>query len=195
MGELKSAYERAMEKAGKLGSLSSEEMKKQEEERLLLVGRAIAEKYLNHGHTQVLKDDIEKFRADEKNVVSRGARLGLAESISFDKGVTAEALDRVLAGLLTLATGNQGAIEELISKVKGLFEELEAELDRTYSNEFRRIESDKRGLLYELGISGSAIAGINVEGSFAWEQIENDLRSQYNAKLEPLKRELSQAVV
>jgi hypothetical protein len=195
MGELKSAFERAMEKAGKLGSLSSEEMKKQEEQRLSTVGRAIADKYLNHGHAQVLKDDIEKFRADEKDVVSRGARLGLAESISFDKGVTAEALDRVAAGLLTLATGNKGVIEELISKVRGLLEELEVELDRTYSNEFGRIESDKRGLLHELGISGSAIAGINVEGSSAWEQIENDLRLQYNAKLELLRRELSQAVV
>ncbi len=195
MGELKSAFERAMEKAGKLGSLSSEEMKKQEEQRLSTVGRAIADKYLNHGHAQVLKDDIEKFRADEKDVVSRGARLGLAESISFDKGMTAEALDRVAAGLLTLATGNKGVIEELISKVRGLLEELEVELDRTYSNEFGRIESDKRGLLHELGISGSAIAGINVEGSSAWEQIENDLRLQYNTKLEPLRRELSQAVV
>ena len=195
MGELKSAFERAMEKAGKLGSLSSEEMKKQEEQRLSTVGRAIADKYLNHGHAQVLKDDIEKFRADEKDVVSRGARLGLAESISFDKGVTAEALDRVAAGLLTLATGNKGVIEELISKVRGLLEELEVELDRTYSNEFGRIESDKRGLLHELGISGSAIAGINVEGSSAWERIENGLRLQYNAKLELLRRELSQAVV
>ena len=194
MGELKSAFERAMEKAGKLGSLSSEEMKKQEEQRLSTVGRAIADKYLNHGHAQVLKDDIEKFRADEKDVVSRGARLGLAESISFDKGVTAEALDRVADGLAALATGKPDAIEELIGKVKGLLEEMEAELDKTYSNEYGRLEGERRVLLQGLGISGSAVAGVNVEGNSAWEQIENELRSRYNANLEPLKVKLSQAV-
>ena len=194
MGEMKSAYERAMERAGKLGSLSPEEMKKQEEERLLTVGRAIADKYLTHGHTQVFKDDVEKFRADEKDVVSRGARLGLVGSISFDRGVTLEALDRVADGLAALATGKPDAIEELIGRAKGLLEEMEAELDKTYSNEYGRLEGERRMLLQGLGISGSAVAGVNVEGSSAWEQIENELRSRYNANLELLKVKLSQAV-
>ena len=194
MGEMKSAYERAMERAGKLGSLSPDEMKKQEEERLLTIGRAIADKYLTHGHTQVFKDDVEKFRADEKDVVSRGARLGLVGSISFDRGVTLEALDRVADGLAALATGKPDAIEELIGRVKGLLEEMEAELDKTYSNEYGRLEGERRVLLQGLGISGSAVAGVNVEGSSAWEQIENELRSRYNANLESLKVKLSQAV-
>ena len=194
MGELKSAYERAMEKAGKLGSLSPEEMKKQEEERLITIGRAIATKYLTHGSVQVLKDDIQKLRAEDRDLVGRGSRLGLAGSISFDKGVTLEALDRVSEGLVALASGKKGQIDELIGSVKGLLEELEAELDRTYSSKFSRLESERRGLLQGLGISGSAVAGVNVEGSSAWQQIEDGLRSQYNAKLEPLKRKLAQAV-
>ena len=194
MGELKSAYERAMEKAGKLGSLSPEEMKKQEEERLITIGRAIATKYLTHGSVQVLKDDIQKLRAEDRDLVGRGSRLGLAGSISFDKGVTLEALDRVSEGLVALASGKKGQIDELIGSVKGLLEELETELDRTYSSKFSRLESERRGLLQGLGISGSAVAGVNVEGSSAWQQIEDGLRSQYNAKLEPLKRKLAQAV-
>jgi hypothetical protein len=194
MGDMKSAYDRAMERAGKLGSLSPDEMKKQEEERLLTVGRAIADKYLVHGSTQVMKGDIDKLRADDRILVGRGARLGLAESISFDRGVTLEALDRVAAGLTALASDKQGAIEKMFGSVKSLLEELEAELDRTYSSEFSRLESERRGLLQGLGISGNAVAGVNVEGSSAWKQIEDGLRAQYNAKLEPLKRELSQAV-
>jgi len=194
MGEMKSAYDRAMERAGKLGKLSPDEMKKQEEERLLTVGRAIADKYIVHGSTQVLKGDIGKLRAEDRGLVGRGAWLGLVESLSFDKGVTMEALDRVAEGLAALATGKQGVVEELIGKVKGLLEELEAELDRTYSSEFSRLESERRGLLQGLGISGSAVAGVNVEGSSAWQLIEDGLRAQYNAKLELLKNKLSQAV-
>lgn len=194
MGEMKSAYDRAMERAGKLGKLSPDEMKKQEEERLLTVGRAMAEKYLSHGHTQVLKGDIDSLRADDRNLIGRGARLGLAQSLSFDKGVTLETIERVAEGLTALATDKKGAIGELIDGVKRLLDELEAEMDRTYSSEYSHLESERRVLLQGLGISGSAVAGVNVEGSSAWEQIENELRSRYNANLEPLKVKLSQAV-
>ena len=195
MGEMKSAYDRAMERAGKLGKLSPDEMKKQEEERLITIGRAIADKYLTHGSTQVLKGDIDKLRSDDRVLVSRGARLGLAGSICFDKGVTLEALDRVSEGLVALASGKKGQIDELIGSVKGLLEELEAELDRTYSSKFSRLESERRGLLQGLGISGSAVAGVNVEGSSAWQQIEDGLRAQYSSKLEPLKKKLAEVVV
>ena len=194
MGEMKSAYDRAMERAGKLGKLSPDEMKKQEEERLLTVGRAIADKYLVHGSIQVLKGDIDKLKAEERATVARGVRLGLAQSLSFDKGVTLEAIERVAAGLAALASGKQGAVEELIGKVKGLLEEMEAELDRTYSSEYSHLESERRVLLQGLGISGSAVGGVNVEGSTAWQLIEEALRGQYNSRLDPLKKKLSQAV-
>jgi hypothetical protein len=194
MGEMKSAYDRAMERAGKLGKLSPDEMKKQEEERLLTVGRAIADKYLGHGHAQVFKDDIDKFRAEDRVLVAKGARLGLAQSLSFDKGVTMEAIEKVAEGLVALVADKKSTIDELIGSVKKLLEELEAELDRTYSSEYSHLESEGRVLLQGLGISGSAVGGVNTEGSTAWQLIEEALRGQYNTRLELLKVKLSQAV-
>lgn len=194
MGEMKSAYDRAMERAGKLGKLSPDEMKKQEEERLLTIGRAIADKYLIHGSTQILKDDIEKLRADDRSLVGKGARLGLAGSLSFDKGVTMESIDRVAEGLTALAADKKSAIDESIDIVKKLLEEIEAELDTTYSKEYSHLESERRVLLQGLGISGSAVAGVNVEGSTAWRKIEEGLRVHYKEKLEPLKQKLAEAV-
>jgi len=194
MGEMKSAYDRAMERAGKLGSLSPDEMKKQEEERLLTIGRAIADKYIVHGSIQVLKGDIDKLRAEDRDLVARGARLGLAASLSFDRGVPLESLERAAQGLMALVTGKQGAVEELIGKVKSLLEEMEEELNRTYSSEYSHLESERRVLLQGLGISGSAVAGVNVEGSTAWQMIEEALRGQYSTRLDPLKKKLSQAV-
>ncbi|MFA5055947.1 MAG: hypothetical protein WC562_07255 [Dehalococcoidia bacterium] len=194
MGEMKSAYDRAMERAGKLGKLSPDEMKKQEDERLLTIGKAIADKYLTHGSTQILKDDIEKLRAEDRSLVGKGARLGLAGSLSFDKGVTMESVDRVAEGLTALAADKKGAIDESIDGVKKLLEEMEAALDTTYSKEYSHLESERRVLLQGVGISGSAVAGVNVEGSAAWRKIEEALREQYNAKLEPLKQKLAEAV-
>jgi hypothetical protein len=195
MGDMKSAYDRAMERAGKLGSLSPEEMKKQEEERLLTVGRAVADKYLTHGSTQVLTGDIERLRAEDRDTVARGARLGLAQSISFDKVVTPDTIEKVAAGLKALVTGNTDMIDKLIGEVKGLLEEMEAELDRTYSSEFSRLEGERRGLLDRIGISGSAVAGVNAEGSSTWQQIEDGIRTQYNANLGPVKKKLVEAVM
>lgn len=194
MGEMKSAYDRAMERAGKLGKLSPDEMKKQEEERLLTIGRAMADKYLIHGSTQVLKGDIEKLKTEEKAMIAKGARLGLARSLSFDKGVTMESLDRIAEGLTALAADKKGAIDESIGGVKKLLEEMESELDSTYSKEYSHLESERRVLLQGLGISGSAVGGVNVEGGTAWQLIEEALRGQYNTKLEPLKVKLAQVV-
>jgi hypothetical protein len=139
MGELKSALERAMEKTGKLSSLSAEEMKKQDEERFFPAGRVLAEKYLTHGHTKVLKDDIEAVPAGDRDMMRRAVRVGLAGAINFDASFTAETIDRVQAGLLGLASGKKEAIEDMMAKVKGLFNELEQELDRVYAAEFKRI--------------------------------------------------------
>jgi hypothetical protein len=96
--------------------------------------------------------------------------------------------------LVALAADKKGASDESIGSVKKLLDEMEAELDRTYSSEFSHLESERRVLLQGLGISGSAVAGVNVEGSSAWQRIEEGLRAQYNAKLEPLKKKLVQAV-
>jgi hypothetical protein len=195
MGELKSALERAMEKTSKLGSLSAEEKKRHEEERLLPMGRALAEKYLIHGHTKILLDDIGRFPAAEKSLVTRGALSGLVGSIGFDKRITAESLDRVQAGLLSLAADDNGRIEEVIGKIKSLVVEFNAEQQRTLSSEAERIDSAERERLREIGISGSAVAEINVKASAAWGQVESGVRALYNAKLEPLKRELTQTVI
>lgn len=195
MGELKSALERAMEKTGKLSSLSAEEMKKREEERFFPAGRVVAEKYLTHGHTKVLKDDIEAVPAGDRDMVRRAVRVGLAESLNFDASFTAETIERVLAGLLALVSGNLGAIEELIANAKGIFDELEQEMDRVYAAEFKHIEEEERARLNKMGIAGSAVGEINIEGGAMWKQIASGLRSQYNAKLEPLKKKLAEAVV
>jgi hypothetical protein len=195
MGELKSALERAMEKTGKLGSLSAEEMKKREDEKFFPAGRVVAEKYLTHGHTKVLKDDIEAVPAGERDMMRKAVRVGLAKALNFDASFTAETIDRALAGLLALASGNQGVIEELIAKVKGIFDELEQEMDRVYAAEFKRIDDEERARLQKMGIVGSAICEINIEGGVVWKQIASGLRLRYNAKLEPLKRELAEVVV
>ena len=179
MGELKSALERAMEKTGKLGSLSAEEKKRQEEARLMPMGRALAEKYLLHGHTKILVDDVSRFSVAEKDMVTRGALSGLVGSIGFDKGITVESLDRVQAGLLALAAGDKNRIEEVIGEIKGLAAEFDVEQQRTLSSEAEHIDSAERERLRAMGISGSAVAEINVKAGAAWRQVVEGIRTRF----------------
>ncbi len=195
MGELKSALERAMEKTGKLGSLSAEEKKRQEEARLMPMGRALAEKYLLHGHTKILVDDVSRFSVAEKDMVTRGALSGLVGSIGFDKGITVESLDRVQAGLLALAVSDKGSIEKVIGELKVLSAEFDAEQQRTLSSEAGRIDGAEREQLREMGIAGSAIAEINVKAGAAWRQVVKDLRSRFAERLESLKKRLAEGVI
>ena len=195
MGELRSAYDRAVEKTGKLGKLSAEEVKKREDEKFLPAGRVVAEKYLTHGHTKVLKDDIATVPAGDRELMRKSVMVGLSGTINCGASFTAEMIERVQVGLLALASGNQGVIEELIAKVKGVFDELEQELDRVYAAEFKRIEDEERARLNKMGIAGSAVGEINIEGGAVWKQIEGGLRAQHNAKLEPIKRKLAEIVI
>jgi len=73
MGELKSAYERAMEKAEKLGQLSPEELRERKKAELAPIGRALADRYLSHGHTRVLSHDLERFGDEERDVIANAA--------------------------------------------------------------------------------------------------------------------------
>jgi hypothetical protein len=195
MGELKSALERAMEKTGKLGSLSAEEKKRQGEERLMPMGRALAEKYLLHGHAKILTDDIGRFPVAEKYLVNRGALSGLVESIGFDKGITAESLDRVHAGLLALAASDKDSIEKMIGEIKGLVAEFDAEQQRTLSSEAENIDRVERERLRGIGISGSAVAEINVKAGAAWRQVVEGIRTRFAERLESLKKKLAEVLV
>ena len=57
MGEMKSAFEKALERAEKLGKLSPEEMRGRKEAEYAPIGRAIADRYLRHGHNEILEEE------------------------------------------------------------------------------------------------------------------------------------------
>ena len=135
------------------------------------------------------------FSLAEKYLVNRGALSGLVESIGFDKGITAESLDRVHAGLLALAASDKDSIEKMIGEIKGLVAEFDAEQQRTLSSEAENIDRVERERLRGIGISGSAVAEINVKAGAAWRQVVEGIRTRFAERLESLKKRLAEVVV
>ena len=76
MDEMKSAFEKALERAERLGKLSPEEIRKRKEEEYIPVGRALADRYLGHGYVKLLEEEANRYNGEEKDIVRRAALSG-----------------------------------------------------------------------------------------------------------------------
>jgi hypothetical protein len=85
MGEMKSALERALERAEQLGTLSPEEIRKKKEEKHILIGEGLAKKYMEHGFRGVLPEAISRYNGEEKSFVVGAVRSVLLHSIGFGR--------------------------------------------------------------------------------------------------------------
>jgi len=189
VGEMKSAFERALERAEKLGKLSPEEIKESKEKEFILIGRALVEQYLGHGYGHILEEEMARYSGEEKDIVVKAALSRLVEAIDLGSGETAE---RAIGGMLVLK--KEGEIGQIAGQIKSLFEEYkQAEKDR-YEKEKGGVERKERELLRQLGISGSAVGEINLEASGTWRQILADLYSQFDQRLHQLKEQLLEMV-
>jgi hypothetical protein len=186
VGEMKSAFEKAMEKAEKLGSLSPEEMRERREAECTTLGRAIAERYLGHGQRRLLREEVGRYGGEEQGIVMGAALSRLVEAIDLKSGDAV--IGRVLEGLVALM--GKGHVVEVIGNVKGLLQEFREVKRQTYESEKEGIERDGRELLHRLRIAGSAVSAINLKSSEAWAGLSTELESQFSQRLEVLKREL-----
>ena len=108
MGELKSAYERALERVEKLGALSPQELRETKDAEQSAIGRALAERYLEHGYERPLVEGLERYHGDDRGVVVKGALSRLVAEIEFDNG---QATDRALQGIEALSAPAKNIID------------------------------------------------------------------------------------
>jgi hypothetical protein len=192
MGEMKSAFDRAMERAEKMGKLSAEEMRQREEVEYLTVGRATAGRYLDHGHEQLFKEEVEKHAGERRGIVVRAALAGLVEAVSM---TDYERTERALNGVLALVGDGGGeVVNGKIGEITGLLAEFSQGLERKYGEEQGRIERSERELLHQLRISGSAVGAINMAVSQAWGKTYREFALPFEERLESLKGELLKAL-
>jgi hypothetical protein len=193
MDELKSAFDRAMERVEQVGKLSPEEMRERKEAEFTPAGRAIAERYLEHGHEQLCGEEIGKHGGEEGAIVKRAALVRLVESIdltSYDKA------ERAMKGVLALASGGDDqVVNGIIEDMARLFKEFGEELQLRYNSEKESIEGEERELLHQLRISGGAVGDINMATSESWGRAYREFSAPFRERLEALKQDLVRAAV
>lgn len=182
MGEIKSSWEIAREKAGGLGELSEEERRKQIEDRCRPIGMSLVDKYLAEEGSSNLDKELDKYKNEDKELIRKMAFNHLVEYINIQDSL---ARDKVLLGILGLAKKDE-KVAEIVDKMRELF----CEYEEVEKIEKQMIEVDGREMLHQQRISGTAIGIINIRAKEEWQRGLNGVALPFKEKLNGLKREL-----
>ena len=189
MGEMKSALERALERAEQLGTLSPEEMRKRKEEEHILIGEGLAKRCLEHGFSGVLAEGMSKYDGKEKSVVARSALSVLLQSMGLEDTDLSE---RAIRGILNLKSGER--IESICQEIEGVLQEYHQAKQRCHQENRATIEKSVRESLHRLRISGSAVGEINAATGEEWKRMVTELQSRFGDRLGKLKTSLAETL-
>jgi hypothetical protein len=182
VGEIKSAWELAMEKVEKLGKLSPEELQRQKTEKFGSIGQGLAEKYLSGLTLRDLKLELDKHKGEERELVRAALAPKLIDAIELGD---AERLLKVVEAMLGLKLKNE-ELEAVKDEIEGLF----AEYREAEQKKRREVETAARGVLHQLRISGSAIGSVNPEIVPEWKNELDKIAQPYRERLDGLKARL-----
>jgi hypothetical protein len=189
MGEMKSALERALDRAEQLGTLSPEEMRKKKEEEHILIGEGLAKRYLEHGFSGVLAEGMSKYDGWEKSVIARAAMSVLLHSIGLEDTDLSE---RAIRSILDL--NSDECIESICQEIEGLLQEYHQAKQRCHQENRATIEKSVRESLHRLRISGSAIGEVNTGTGEEWKRMVAELQSRFGDRLSNLKTQLERSL-
>lgn len=190
MGELKSAFDIAMEKAERLGKAPPEETKRRD---LLPQGEELAARYLK-GEGNLIAE-LSKYDEEARAYVARGAMEVLLRSIDLPRNDQAKRINRrAMEGLKSLKQ-DKGGVENAYTKLRHLFKHYEEEGAEQRGQAYQRLKNDfEQRLRQEAMRRGVREVDINVEGQpqfqQQWRMMLTQLDSQYRALLEQYKREI-----
>lgn len=174
MEKIKSAWEIAMERAASRTSVKPEELQKQNEEKGRIIGKALADKFLNDLDKNKLKADLEKYGEEERSFIIKGTRTALIESLELGDY---EKLENVIEGLSSLAGSCR------LNEIKGSLLLVYDSYTGIYKKSSERFQAAGRKILNKYRISGDAVKAIN-------PSVFNEELKQINQDdLQPLEKE------
>jgi hypothetical protein len=182
MGELKSAWEIAQEKANRLGKLSAEEREQQARQRYRQVGQGLAKKWLGSSQQLDITAELNKHEEKEREIIKQALIEHLAEAIGFTTTQGMNSLKKVIEAISSLEPELQPKAKE----IGQLVQEYEDAEQKTR----QELESNYRETLHRLRISGTAVDAINIEADPKWQVARQGLVEAFTPRLNVLKRAL-----
>ena len=183
MGELKSAWEIAQERANRLGKLSVEEEKQQARQRYRQIGQVLSQKWLDSSQQLDITAELNKHKEEDRDRIKQAVIEHLVEAIEFTTTQSINRVTKVTEGISRLGPELQPEVEE-IAKLVQEYEEAERKTRQ-------ELESSYRETLHQLRISGTAVATVNIEANQQWQLARQRLVEAFVPRLNDLKRKLT----
>ena len=164
MDEIKSALDRAMERAEQMGRLSPEELRLQNEAKYKPIGQAIAQRFLEHGQTRILAEQLDKFGTEGKVIATHSAISTLIGEIHLEN---IDLTQRSLDGITFIKKSNE--IKQTADEIMALFGKYAWQKKLLYEENSEDLGKEANARITTAGITGNAIAGINIETNEEWK--------------------------
>ena len=191
MGELRSAFDIAMERAEKLGEESHEEIKKRD---LIPQGERLAARYLK-GQCD-LTVELSKYDDEARGYIAEGVKAVLLRNLDTPKNDVAKRTNRrAMEGIKSLKQ-DKGGVENVYSKLRRLFKHYEEEGAQQRSQAYEALKQDFRRNLQQLAQQQGVPTGISIDVERhpqfqeQWQLTLTKLDAQYRTLLEEYKQEI-----
>ncbi len=193
MSEMKSAFERAMERAEGLGKASDEDLRKW---KYLPEGERLAAKYLKDECDLVV--EIGKYDDNVRQHVVEGAQGILVNNIDLPRNELAKRTSKKAMEAIKELKRDKVSVENVYTKLRRIFNHYEQEGEQQRRQAYEAVKSDveakmQQAIQQQLGVADSMKINVETQPQFQqeWRRTLAQLESQYLKLLDECKQEIS----
>jgi hypothetical protein len=192
MDEMKSAYERAMERAESLGKASEEDLTKW---KYLPEGAKLAAKYLRDEFD--LATEIGKYEEKVRQLVVQGAQEAFLRNIDLPRNDLAKKKNKKVMEAMKELKRDKVGIENVYTKLRRVFSHYEKEGEQQRRQTYEAVRRDFEGKLMQAsqqqpGAAPPSKVNVDSHPQFQqeWRRVLAQLDSQYLKLLDEYKKEI-----
>jgi len=193
MGEMKSAFEKAMERVAKIGEPSEEETLKW---KYVPEGQALAAKYLKEGGSLVA--ELGRYAEEARPFVVKGAEEVLLRNIDLPANDFAKKSNKKAMEAIKALKEDKGAVENVYSKMRRIFEHYEQDGEQQRRQAYEMLKQRFQAMIQQAmqqqgGLPPGARVDVESQPQFQeeWRRTVAQLDAQYNTHLDEYKQEIS----
>jgi len=192
MSEMKSAFERAMERAESLGKASEEDLRKW---KYLPEGEKLAAKYLRDESDLI--GEIGGYDDDARQFVVEGAQGILVNNIDLPQNEQVKKMTKKAMEAIKELKRDKVGLENVYTKLRRILNHYEQEGEQQRQQAYEAVKNDvgakiQQAMQQQAGPSANMKINIEAQPQFQqeWRRVQAQLDAQYLTLLEEYKQEI-----
>lgn len=192
MSEMKSAWEKAMEKAERLGKPSDEELKQVEH---VPAGNKMAARYLGE-ESYDLDAELTKYKGTGgRKYIIHGAQEIFLRNIALPRDEQAKQTTKKAMAGIKLLKENRKQLEAIFDRIENLltyYEQARQQSFTQFKQSFEaKLQQAAQALQQQAGAAGSIQAELQAQFQDEWRRISSELDAQYEKALEEHRQQIA----